>query len=432
MSNTQFAQYLQMLERPYKKLAKIEFLQPDNSVAFALSNDYKRGYNSDHDTRAFIAEGTLNVSLQNGQRRKASITLANTDNAFDYAYNKIWFGQKIRLSMGLELPDGTEYYLPQGVFYISNPEGVYRPGEKSVSFPLVDKWSYLDGELFGMLEASYQVNVGSDIFGAIASILRLSKYTYNTTTDITAMIDNVAPIFTPFYNGKTYLASNSDGSISSNVSMLTTPYTITETPGGTFAQLLLDLNTMLAGLIGYDATGALRLDPSQDDIDDSIKPILWNFSPEKPSFLGLSETIKNGEMYNDVLIAGEGLTNNYVWGRAQNTDPASDTNINICGLRTYYEARENYWNTAQCAALAEWYLKRKTILQKAVNIESTQMFHLSENQLITVKRTDKPGSPIEKHIIQSFSLPIGYGGNMTINAVSANDIPKFTVTTGRG
>ena len=56
------------------------------------------------------------------------------------------------------------------------------------------------------------------------------------------------------------------------------------------------------------------------------------------------------------------------------------------------------------------------------------MFHITENGLITIKRTDKIGSPKERHLIQSFSRPIGQTGNMTIEAISVKDLPKATET----
>ena len=82
--------------------------------------------------------------------------------------------------------------------------------------------------------------------------------------------------------------------------------------------------------------------------------------------------------------------------------------------------------------LAVWNLKRKTILRKAVSIQCQQMFHLIENGLVSIVRTDKPGSPVEKHVIQSFSIPLSETGAMSITAVSANDIPQFTATTSSG
>lgn len=427
-----YIEYLSALKNPFKKLAKIEFLQPDNSVAFSLDNNYHRGYNTLHDSRAFIQSGSLNVNLQNGQRRTATVTLANIDNAYDYSINKIWFGQRIRLSMGLILPDGTDFYLPQGVFYVNAPNNVYSPSERTVTLNLVDKWSYLDGSLFGNLENTYQIpatdgagtSTNTNIFSAMSSILQLSRIDFSNNAPSELQIDNVAPVFTSYYNGKTYQIDDSG----TTAPMTDIPYDITvgSADSGTFADVLLELNTILAGWIGYDQTGTLRVEPSQDDIDDSNRAILWSFDPLEQNLCSISETFKDSEVYNDIIITGESLSDTEIYGRATNFDPKSDTNVNIIGKKTYRENRAEYWNPQQCVDVAAWMLKRKTVLQKSISITSTQMFHLSENNLVTVRRTDKPGNPIERHIIQSFSLPIAETGSMTIECTSVNDIPNFT------
>lgn len=428
-----YLRYLDALLNPFQKLTKLEFLQPDNSVAFFLSNanGYRRGYNPKYQSSALVQQGTLSVSFQNGARRKASITLSDIDNAFEYNVNNIWFGQKIRLSMGLVLPDGTDFYLPQMVGLIKNPQSVLSENQKTVTFPLVDKWANLDGSLFGKLTDTYtakQSTAEYAVYMAIANLLKTSIYDHKLTEDINAMIDNVAPIFTNYYDGKNYAVANGDGSQTRTASMTEIPFDISENGGSNFAQLLLQFNDVLAGIIGYDQTGALRLEPSQTDINDIEKPVLWQFTQRNSTLSQISETIKNDEVYNDVIIVGGGNTDGGIWGRASNNDPNSDTSISAIGLKTYRETKANYFNTKQCTALAEYYLKRKTILQKSVNITSSQMFHLVENQLVSVQRTDKPHNPTERHLINSFSLPIGETGAMTINATSVADIPNFTVT----
>lgn len=428
-SSEQYMMYLKGLTKPFKKMVRLEFLQPDDTVAFALGGAGQRTPVAGRDSRTFLQSGSLSVNLQNGQRRKASVVLANRDGAFDYAVNKLWFGQRVRLSMGMRLSSGEDFYLPQGVFYIQNPSALYSPGEKTITLNLTDKWSYLDGSLFGNLETAYSISSGTNIFSAMNSLLNLSKYTYEATADSSAKIDPVKAVYTDYFNNRTYFALYSDGSISSNINMTNTPYEITEERGSTFASVLLRLNEMIAGWIGYDATGALRVEPSQDDIDDINKPVLFAFTPENSILISRSETAQNGSVYNDILVAGEGLTNKSVWARAVNVDPASDTNINIIGRRVYVEEKADYWNAEQCASLARWILKRKTVLQKSVTIECGQMFHLIENRLVSVKRTDKAGSPIEKHLIQGFTIPIGETGSMSISCTSVNDLPNFTVTT---
>ena len=428
-----YLRYLDALLNPFQKLTKLEFLQPDNSVAFFLSNanGYRRGYNPKYQSSALVQQGTLSVSFQNGARRKASITLSDIDNAFEYNVNNIWFGQKIRLSMGLVLPDGTDFYLPQMVGLIKNPQSVLSENQKTVTFPLVDKWANLDGSLFGKLTDTYtakQSTAEYAVYMAIANLLKTSIYDHKLTEDINAMIDNVAPIFTNYYDGKNYAVLDGDGSQTRTASMTEIPFDISENGGSNFAQLLLQFNDVLAGIIGYDQTGALRLEPSQTDINDIEKPVLWQFTQRNSTLSQISETIKNDEVYNDVIIVGGGNTDGGIWGRASNDDPNSDTSISAIGLKTYRETKANYFNTKQCTALAEYYLKRKTILQKSVNITSSQMFHLVENQLVSVQRTDKPHNPTERHLIISFSLPIGETGAMTINATSVADIPNFTVT----
>ena len=424
-----FAAYLDALERPFKKVTKLEFLQPDGSVAFALGGAGQRIPVAGRDTRAFLQSGSLSVSLGNGARRKASVVLANADGAFDYAVNKLWFGRRLRLLMGLLLPDGEEFYFPQGVFEIVNPSALFTPSERTITLSLSDKWSVFDGTLGGNLDATYEIGRGVNIFTAIRSLLRLSRYTLETTSDPSAMFDPTEPVFTTYFNGKTYSAAASDGSITTDIPMTDTPYEVREERGSTMAELILSLNSMLAGWVGYDATGALRLEPSQDDIDDADKAVLYAFTPENSVLLSLSETVQNTEVYNDITIAGTGLSDEYVWARAVNVDPSSDTNIYRIGRRILYDEAADYWNADQCASLARWRLKRKTILHKSVTVTCGQVFHLQENRLISVRRTDKPGQPVEKHLIEGYSIPIAETGSMTVNCTSVTDIPNFEITT---
>jgi hypothetical protein len=117
-----------------------------------------------------------------------------------------------------------------------------------------------------------------------------------------------------------------------------------------------------------------------------------------------------------------------VGAKAQNFDPSSDTNINIIGRKVDRQEQSNYYTNDICASLAEFELKRNTILKKSVTIRSTQMFHLVENNLVVIRRIDKEGKPFERHLINGFSIPLGQTGEMTINATSVSDFPIATVT----
>ena len=153
-----YQEYLRIISNPdfMRPLTKIEFLNPDNTVTYALGGTYKRKYGNP-DSRAFLQDGTINISLNNGQRRTASIRFENLDNAFDYAVNKLWFGRRVRLLKGVTLKDGSEFYISQGVFYLNSPKTGWKPNSRTAEYSLVDKWACLDGTLFGNLENTYEV-----------------------------------------------------------------------------------------------------------------------------------------------------------------------------------------------------------------------------------------------------------------------------------
>lgn len=405
--------YRQQLRKPFVKLCRLRFLQPDGSTAFALDNNPKNKF-----SRAFIEEGQISVNLQNGRRRTATVTIANVDARFDYDVNKIWFGQEIALDEGLYLSDGTEFYIQQGIFLIETPNETVEPNRRTVTYNLVDKWANLDGTLFGNLEGTYEVTAGTNIFKPIAAMLSFEKGNGY-------LLDRIKPIFTEYYNN--LYQELPDGTLAS---LSTVPYTLTiNSEDGTYGDVILELAAMLNAWVGYDSAGALRIEPSQDDILDSNKPVLWQFSQEETQLLGLSYTVKNTEVFNDYIVIGEMLEDyKQPSGRAQNLDPSSDTNVNIIGRKTKRVHKAGYGTDRMCVDFAVWKLKRSAVLQKAVNISCSQIMHIKENELVTVVRTDKPGNPVERHLVQGFTRPLASAGAMTISCVSVNDFPIATVT----
>ena len=347
------------------------------------------------------------------------MTLANLDGAYDYALNKIWFGQQIRLSEGLVLPDGTDFYIPQGVFLVENPEEAFEPGLRQATYQLADKWAALDGTLGGNLEGAYGVDEGTNIFDAMSALLKLNRF--DMENGGSAPIDPVPPLFTSYYNDKTQTLT--DGT---SVSLITAPYDYLSKEEGSIAEVMLGLAEMLAAWIGYNPNGRMVVDPSQEDILDTSKAVLWDFTMGK-QLMGIRYAPQPAEVFNDVIVVG--ATNNEsatARGRAQNKDISSDTCISRIGLKTKRLSMKDYYSDEMCQAYAEWKLKRYAVLEKTVTLTTTQMFHIVENQIITVRREDKPRAPRERHLVQGFTRPIGQAGTMTINAVSVNDFPIAT------
>lgn len=347
------------------------------------------------------------------------MTLSNVDGAFDYDINHLWFGQEIALDEGLVLPDGSEFYIQQGVFVIGTPTEQFFPADRTITYELVDKWANLDGTLYGNLEGTYEVPVGTNIYQPITALLAEDRGNGRA-------VDPITPTYTDYYDGMTQELP--DGS---TVSMTDAPYTLrVDGESGTLAEVVLGLAGMVNAWVGYDSVGSLRVEPSQDDILDDTKPVAWRFSVSDVLFLGAAYTIKNTEVYNDYIVVGE-LLDDYAqpWGRAQNTDPASTTNIATIGRKTVRESAAGFATTTQCRDLAVWKLKRASALRKAVSISCGQIFHIRENEIVEIVRTDKENSPVERHLIMGFSRPLSGTKPMTIEAVSVFDlINEYEVT----
>ena len=386
-----YALYLDMLRKPFTKLCRLRFLGPDGTTAFALDNSPQNRRN-----QAFIAEGTLHVNLQNGTRRTADVTIANASGLYEYAVGKLWYGQEIALDEGLLLPNGEEFYIQQGVFVIKDPASSVQPGN---------------------LEGTHQVPVGTNVFSPITSLLRAERGNG-------IPVDNVTPVYTSYYDGKTQTLPSG-----ASVPLTETPYTITiDSENGTEADIILALAETLNAWVGYDAMGRLRIDPSQDDILDTEKALIWEFSTEETTLLGMTYSAQNTEVYNDYIVTGEQLEDySQPSARAQNLDPASPTNVNLIGRKTFRENKSGYVTDLQCQDYALWKLKRAAVLQSSVSIECSQIMHLEENKLVSIARTDKAGTPRELHLVTGFSRPLAWNGSMQITATSVNDLPLGTV-----
>ena len=401
-----YSEYLYTLKTNYRPAIKIEWVNNDGSSYGEITNSY------------VDMSGTVSVSMENGTRRTADIELDNSNGEFSVDVYNLWYGKMVKLWMGVYLSDGSPYYFPQGVFYVNSVEESNTPLQRTVSLHLIDKWCFLDGTMWGNLDGIYIVPIGSNIYDALTKLLKTSRFTGENVDEAgepqTNAVDPIMPNLSSYYLTKTY----KDGETTYNA--IDTPYEIRMEYGKTYADILLEFATILGAYIYYDVDGRLTIEPTQDDIVDSSKPILWTFTPNEQEFLSEDSSHDFGTFYNDIIVIGYTTNGKQAKGRAQNTNTASPTAIPIVGIKTYppYEDAA-YYTDEQCNELAEYYLKRQTIKQRSVQISSAPMFHLRENRLIECVRP----YTMEKEalLISGYDLPIGTTGTMSITATSVNE-----------
>lgn len=401
-----YYEYINKLKGNFSPAIKIQWLNKDGSVQKEITNDY------------IDMSGTLSVNMNNGSRRTCDIKVDNTNGEFPIDISSVWYNQKIKIWTGLYLDDGTPYYFPQGVFYITSATETNTPTGRTVTFQCTDKWAFLDGSLYGYLDGIYIVPLGTNIYDAITKLLQTSRFTGQNVIEsgepIENAVDSSTPMLSSYYINKTY----NDGDTTYNA--IETPYEIRMEYGKTYADILLEFATILGAYIYYDVDGRLTIEPTQDDISDASKPILWTFTPDEQEFLSEDSTHDFQTFYNDVIVVGYILNGHQAIGRAQNTNLSSQTCIQMNGLKTKEPYQDTaYYTDEQCNELAAYYLKQLTIKQRSVTITSSPIYHLRENRLVDCIR---PYTYVEEPLLVSgFSIPIGTTGSMTINATSVNE-----------
>ena len=303
--------------------------------------------------------------------------------------------------MGIMLSDGTEYLLPQGVFYVSNPTEVYYPSERTVTLSLVDKWSTLDGTVFGYFPDIYKLTSGNNLYTAIQQMLLIDRGNGYP-------LDNVSPILSRELLAKTYVVD------SSTYSYINCPYTAKI--GGSYADVLTEINTMLVSSMGYDAVGNLRVEPANADIPDNYRPVLWQFSTSDRELIGMRMSNHPETLYNHVVVTGGTLNGHVARGEAIDTDPQSPTSIYRIGKKTAPpETQSKYYADAQCKELADYRLSQYKKLSTEATIECSPLFHLQENCLVTVWREGVDDGYVP-YLVSAWSMPIGQTGTMSITA----------------
>ena len=417
-----FDRYLKVIKEDFRPAIKVEWLNPDESSNFEFTNAL---YSIDVD---------LSVNYTNGSRRSCTLTLNNDRKAFPIDFDNIWIGQKFKLWMGIYLDEETPYYFPHGVFYITNPSDAYNPNTRTITINGVDKWCYLDGTLYGRLSGTYQTNIDVDLYAATRELLKLSRFEddFSATDNKEEMVDPTLPLLSPAFKNKTSelvtIDKETGEKITTTKYVWECPYTAIVERGGTLADVLLEYATILCANIYYDVNGRLVLEPMIDtaeDITDTNKEILWHYTIDEKTFLGLTQNHDFEKIHNDFIVLGN-IVNGYQFkGRVQNRNLLSDTCVRKIGLRTREPYEDNqYYSDEQCIELAKYYAKTDTIMQKSGNISSVTLYHLDVNKLVAVST---PNNNMSKELFLITGFSLSASGEMTLNISSVNILKDFSV-----
>lgn len=375
-----FQDYINVLKSGIiKHKVKLEWLRDDETL--------------ESEFQGTITDLTLSINRNNGVRRILQFTAKNEPYLLPSVWG-VWINRKIKLYLGVECSDG-DYFIPQGVFVLSNPSYESNPSGSTVTFNATDKFTLLNGESGGgLLTDIYLINAGTPVNTAINTILTTFK-------------DKITPIIYP--NSITY------------------PYQIRKGYGDNIGEILKDTAYFMSYNIFYDANGVLNLLP---DTNDDVKASQWDYNSQSDGYCYLGATMESDfvSVRNVVKVIGNNLSNSTaIIGIAKNTDYTSNSNIYTLGEIPYAPVENSYINTQlQADNLAQFILKRVKILNASIDINSIPMYHLDVDTVITITDTNLDEN-MSRYLINSINLHITpEGGDMTINCVKTDEV-DFTV-----
>ena len=211
--------------------------------------------------------GSISVDSERDIRRSFSFSLINKDNEFTFGADKlVWLDKRVKLYIGLKLPNGTIEYIPQGVFILTSPSS-----ENGFS-------------------GSYTELTGQD--KAYLFTGNLGKFINTTTIKVDTKVTDALRIIA---QGETLF--NFD-----NVTT-TVPYELTYEPNTNRWEAIKELARLAKCEIYYDIYGYLRL--KQIDLDNiqNYSPV-WNFNNGDKFYAGNVRSLQDERLFNHIVVLG--------------------------------------------------------------------------------------------------------------------------------
>lgn len=384
-----FNNYLKAIkDKTIFPIFKIAFLFPDESVQFEIVED-------------MLNNGSVSINYNQGVRRSCKITLYNFHKKYIPTENSpLWIRRKFKLYLGVMNSDGDEYWQSAGVFVISNPNVLNNSSEKTITISGIDKFSLLDSQLGGELEAVYQITAGAKIYDAIKSILAFDNGNGQK-------IDPLEPILDLKYKDATL------------------PYTITKEPGSaTLGEILIELANSIACDIYYDTESRLRVQSGITDLSSITRPSLYDFSNQEAEYLENEISYQYDKVFNVVMVIGDNINGNLANGRAENINPFSPTRSTLIGKRTKVITDTNITIGDQALERSQYELKKISILPLLFKINCTFMVHFDVDSCVTIT-DDYYGYDHTRFLIQSVNIPLTTNSKISLDIVNIRDLPYY-------
>lgn len=376
---------------------RLSLLYPDETVKEEIVNDI------------ISDNGNLSINYQQGIRRSLNLSLINIDKKWLPNPNSgnMWMNSKFKFDLGVEI-NGVDYWQPQGVFIVSDPNAISKGADKSISIQFQDKFAFLTNPS-GNVNLTYETAMTDTVREVIQGLL-------DTDMGNGYKIDSKPIILDPLLE---------------NVAI---GMSIVKSPDTTIGDIIIEIANAFSADVYYNEVGNLVIKKNMQDyngttyISDSIyKPSIWSFSDTSREYLGIEITYKFNDVVNSVTVVGANITTNANYNyTATNNNPYSPTSVSVIGYRRLNIDDSLIQTQEEVEQRAIFELFKKSVSQNTISITCAYMIHLDVNNVIDLTE-EYFGFEMERFLIQSLEIPISINSSISISASNIRSLP-FTNT----
>lgn len=331
--------------------------------------------------------GSINVDSTADIRRTCNLGLiaTNIDNNMVTSGGEIWIDKFIKVYQGIDNPrnNNTTVWWNMGIFLINNPNTVYNATDHTITFEGLDLMAKLTGRRNGQLPAvATLVPAGSKI------------------------ADVVKKTITQLGGFQKYIIQDEG---------LEVPYDIKMDVGSTIYELLAELRNLYPNWeMFFDVDGVFHW---QKIPSGKTEPIVVNFDElSQPLIISDSIDIDFENVKNHIIVWGRLLDNGQqVTAEISDTNSDSPFNVDKIGKINYIINDESIYNNELAADRAKYELYLHARLNDAISLEVVPIPWLNDVNIKINYTNEKIGIKGE-YLIQTLSIPLDIGSNMTITA----------------
>lgn len=348
------------------------------------------------DISEYVLSCNVDLKYEQGITHSASLNLINKDGTWtpDPINGLLWKGTKFNIEVGLYY-NGTVFWCRGGIYVAGNP--TISDKECTVQVPCLDKYALLDGTISGTIDNDFKIMTGTSVRTSIEMCLLAEQA-----------------------NGKLY--DPKQPMFNTAKSEEVTPYTISQSSGITYGEIIKELSNMIFCDVSYNEYGSLVITGNEDTYPLESRPVLWNFNDSTPLYEKPNITMNFTDVVNKVTVFGA-IENGYRYkGVAVNNDPKSRANINLTTPKAELIEDQNIIGDENCLGRAQYELRKKTLIAMQINFACAFIPTLTPGNLVTW--TNKQHGYInEKFFINSVSYDLAGNDLMNISLTNIREVP---------